>query len=294
LRAVDKAGFLRADSIIYAAGGMLRSAGLPQGVMAALSATDLKPVLGPLRTDTQFLHKLDGIRAQVRLSCPGAQFSEEGEVLFRSYGISGIVVFNASRFVNPGEAVVLDFAPRYSHDQVVTCLLKRAKQFAARTGKQPTYADLLKGIFLAELASALISFTASGGEPIASCTPVNSAGINALAYAIKNFELHVTGVGSLDQCQVCRGGIAVSEVDAQTLEAHQIPGLFITGEALDVDAPCGGYNLHWAWATGLLAGRAAANKLAACQVALDQQASLRKAKNHLLVRCSIKKEGYKP
>ena len=83
----------------------------------------------------------------------------------------------------------------------------------------------------------------------------------ALAAALKAFPLEVRGIGDERQCQVRRGGADVAAFDPRTLEARAVPGLHVVGEALDVDAPCGGYNLHWAWASGILAGRAAAARL---------------------------------
>ena len=80
--------------------------------------------------------------------------------------------------------------------------------------------------------------------------------------ALKGLALAVRGVGDARQCQVTRGGLDVAAFDARTMEARRLPGLFAAGEALDVDAPCGGYNLHWAWASGIVAGRAAAGALA--------------------------------
>ena len=65
-------------------------------------------------------------------------------------------------------------------------------------------------------------------------------------------------MGDARQCQVYRGGACIDGFNPHTLESYTLPGLHVVGEALDVDAPCGGYNLHWAWASGLLAGRAAA------------------------------------
>ena len=63
---------------------------------------------------------------------------------------------------------------------------------------------------------------------------------------------------SWDNAQVTSGGVDVTEVDEKTMQSKLIPGLYITGELLDVDADCGGYNLHWAWASGLTAGSEAA------------------------------------
>ena len=85
--------------------------------------------------------------------------------------------------------------------------------------------------------------------------------IEAIAKAIKSFELEVKGISDAGQCQVQRGGFCSGSVNAKTMEASAVPGVYLCGEALDVDAPCGGYNLHWAWSSGLLAGLSIARDL---------------------------------
>lgn len=79
-----------------------------------------------------------------------------------------------------------------------------------------------------------------------------------LASVAKGLPLEVEGIGDVRQCQVTRGGIDVGEVHPRNLELRNYPRAYVAGEALDVDAPCGGFNLHWAWASGILAGRRAA------------------------------------
>ena len=91
--------------------------------------------------------------------------------------------------------------------------------------------------------------------------PLAAHGVAALARALKGLAFEVSGIGDARQCQVVRGGFDVEAFDPRTCAARAVPGLHVVGEALDVDAPCGGYNLHWAWASGMLAGRAAAESL---------------------------------
>ena len=79
----------------------------------------------------------------------------------------------------------------------------------------------------------------------------------SLAISLKSWPLEVLGIAEPAQCQVHRGGVDVAGV-TDDLESRAYPGLFFAGEVLDVDGPCGGYNLHWAWASGMLAGKAAA------------------------------------
>lgn len=251
-----------ADVVVYAAGGGA-SALHEQGVLAGIERIACQPVLGPLATSTELLLGLDGIRARVRLSCEAKGFSEEGELLFRPYGISGIVVFNASRFVEAGDIVSLDFVPERPFARLTDLLQARAAFLEQRNGSAPTALDLLRGFFVPEVAQAIVRYAttnylgAVSDRPtteIGAVHPLDEAMIEALAKAIKSFELEVKGVGDAGQCQVQRGGFCVDSVNAKTMETPAVSGLYLCGEALDVDAPCGGYNLHWAWSSGLLAG----------------------------------------
>lgn len=251
-----------ADVVVYAAGGGA-SALHEQGVLAGIERIACQPVLGPLATSTELLLGLDGIRARVRLSCEAKGFSEEGELLFRLYGISGIVVFNASRFVEAGDIVSLDFVPERPFARLTDLLQARAAFLERRNGSAPTALDLLRGFFVPEVAQAIVRYAttnylgAVSDRPtteIGAVHPLDEAMIEALAKAIKSFELEVKGVGDAGQCQVQRGGFCVDSVNAKTMETPAVSGLYLCGEALDVDAPCGGYNLHWAWSSGLLAG----------------------------------------
>ena len=85
--------------------------------------------------------------------------------------------------------------------------------------------------------------------------------MNALAALAKEYRITITKTNPVSQSQVCAGGVDLREIDPSTMECVNVPGLYLTGEVLDVDGICGGYNLHWAWATGTLAGKAAANKI---------------------------------
>lgn len=86
----------------------------------------------------------------------------------------------------------------------------------------------------------------------------NNASPACVARALCDMRLPIESVKA-DQCLVMRGGIAINEVDAQTLRVSNSSALYAVGEALDVDASCGGFNLHWAWSSGILAGACAVN-----------------------------------
>ena len=83
----------------------------------------------------------------------------------------------------------------------------------------------------------------------------------SLTLLLKGLRLDICGVRGFDQAQVCRGGIPLSQIHPDTFESRIAEGLYFAGEILDADGPCGGYNLQWAWTTGMLAGRAAVKEM---------------------------------
>ena len=258
-----------ADAVVVAAGGRAARELAPAGT----PYSEPQPVLGPLRTDTGVVKQLNNIRVRCAVelwgksgeavanavgfaehAAGGRSFKarEEGEVLFRDYGVSGIAVFNLSRFAEPGDLLLIDLLPAVPAAECESFLHARRKRLAA-AGRTVTGDDLLRGMLLPAVAQAVLKEAG-----LRENTPLAKANVPALARALKAFPLVVRGMGDARQCQVSRGGFAVEAFDACTMEAQGVPGLHVVGEALDVDAPCGGYNLHWAWASGILAGRHAA------------------------------------
>ena len=79
--------------------------------------------------------------------------------------------------------------------------------------------------------------------------------MSALATCFKTLKFTVTGTKGFDNAQITVGGAKNNEFDMSTLESKIVKGLYCTGELLDVDAPCGGFNLQWAWASGIVAGQ---------------------------------------
>jgi predicted flavoprotein YhiN len=109
--------------------------------------------------------------------------------------------------------------------------------------------------------------------PLAANEPLPWELLGRIAELAKNLRLTVTSGPAAEQAQLSRGGFATSEFEPLTLQARDHPGLFAAGECLDVDGPCGGYNLHWAWASGLAAGQAAAQAAAQATAQAAAQAA---------------------
>lgn len=236
----------RFDAVIVACGGQVAQDLLPQG----MRFTRRYPRLCPIRTDHDSVKGLDNIRVKGTASLlRGADIvaKERGEIQFRSFGVSGIVVFDLSRYARPGDVIRLDLIPDISEIMLVDNLVKRAKRFPRRSAEQ-----LLAGMVLPPVARAVLH---QAGLDASSSLPVERT--VDVARRLKRYEVHVERFEE-KSAQVTQGGVAVDQVDPVTMAVHDAPGLFVTGEALDVDGPCGGYNLHWAWTCGLLAGAAAA------------------------------------
>jgi predicted Rossmann fold flavoprotein len=121
-----------------------------------------------------------------------------------------------------------------------------------------TCEDLLTGILHNRLGRVLVqSCGISGYVPV---RQLEEAEIQSICYAVKHFEVELTEPLGMDSAQVTAGGIVTAEFDPNTMESRLLPGLYACGEVLDIDGNCGGYNLQWAWSSGRLAGRSAAEK----------------------------------
>ena len=268
---INKRGYLlktpdgrsyEADRVILACGG---PASLKEGgkdgynilQKLGLKTYPLVPGLVQLRTDGKEQKALSGVRckASLRLFADGIQQgSEQGELQLTDYGISGIPVFQLSRVAayalrnRKSVMVQIDFTPEYSYDEIVTYLLEQQNLRKDQTVDELLTGFLNKKINLVFLKKCQIA----GNRTIES---LQKKEIKQLAGLYKNYEVHITGTNPFLNAQVCAGGLDVDEVDEQ-MQVKKYPGLFVTGELLDVDGICGGYNLHWAFATGAIAGKA--------------------------------------
>ncbi len=243
----------RAERVIVACGGAVAESLLPHGIAFSRK----RPVLCPLATDVTHVRELDNIRAKATLSLMRdgeAIASESGEVMFRKYGLSGICTFNLSRLAQPGDELSVDFLPFVAAGDVQAFAADRLAELAAAYPGGVDCAGFLRGMVLPRVADVLLK--RCGIREDASATDELAARMTS---ALKDYRAEVRGPGDVEHAQVQRGGACVEGFDPATLESRDVPGLHVVGEALDVDGPCGGYNLHWAFASGILAGRACAS-----------------------------------
>ena len=214
-----------------------------------------RPALTPLLTEKKAISGLSGIRAkcEIRMITDGVEVHRErGELLFTEEGISGICVMQCARFIEPGRSTaVLNWVPDLfaSRDDILSFL--RHQQAEEPEGEPPS---LLRGILAPRLAWAVCRQAGlrMRGEQNAALTDPQLLGI---AHSLTHYRIAVTGCCGTDRAQVCAGGALCRDFDPSTMESALSPGLFAAGEVLNVDGDCGGYNLMFAWSSGILAGR---------------------------------------
>ncbi len=171
---------------------------------------------------------------------------EEGEVQLTDYGISGIPVFQLSRYAvnalaeGKKASLSVDFLPGMS-EKAVKKLLEKQSEYCPYLDRR----QKLWGLFPDRLAAVLADLPAETASD--------------MARLIRHFNLTVTGSLSEEHAQVMSGGVPTAEMSSETMESRLVPGLFFAGELADIDGRCGGYNLQWAWSSGAVAGQNAAS-----------------------------------
>lgn len=217
------------------------------------------PALVQLCCPEKFFKQIAGVRADasVTLYSDGRKLAEDkGEVQLTDYGISGIPVFQVSRFaaraLDEGREVraVLNFYPECPETETRRMLEERKMRLAGRQAE-----DFFSGWIHKKLA--LLFLKQAGIRSDRTVSSLTQTQIQILEDLLCRFEVSVNGTKSFEQAQICCGGVDTREVDAQTMESKKVRGLYLAGEILDVDGICGGYNLQWAWSSGAVAGKCA-------------------------------------
>ena len=256
---------LRADAVICAMGG---AAGPQFGTdgfgttFAAQCGGRVEP-LYPCLTALQCAKpdkSLAGIRAKAtaRLLDGTRVLAEEtGEVQFTDYGLSGICIMQLSGLLAPGRgpkhpAVELDLFPALTEAELAALFAARLPQLAGDTP-----ADFWLGLLHGKLGRAV---WAAAKLPTASVRALSAAQWQTLAHTAKHWRFEGLTPCGWRQAQTTGGGLSLTEVEP-TFQFKGCPGLYFVGETLDCTGSCGGFNLHWAFGSGIAAGRDAAKRL---------------------------------
>ncbi|MBQ8803553.1 MAG: NAD(P)/FAD-dependent oxidoreductase [Tyzzerella sp.] len=254
------------DAVILATGGKAAPAlgsdgsgySLVKGFGHRLSP--VVPALVQLKGKGNFFKQIAGVRtnAKVTLLVEGETVSSDtGELQLTNYGISGIPVFQVSRYAAKGlyekkkVTAEVDFLPVMSDEEFVSFLKKRIEKHGDKHAE-----DFLVGVFHQKLIGLLLKIARIPSNLNAS--EITEQQMQLFLKLAKHFIVEIEGTNDFEQAQICAGGVRTTEINSSTMESLLAKDLYLTGELLDIDGICGGYNLQWAWATGYIAGKNAA------------------------------------
>ena len=251
---------LAADAVILSCGGMAgpqygcRGDGYGIARSFGHSVTELHPALTPLISDDPSIRLADGVRctASIRI---GTEDHASGELQLTSRGLSGIPAFQVSQTAammlarHMSVTAVIDFLPEIPEGKWQEIIRTRISQH-----ENEPLGDFFAGLVHEKVLRWILSRQSL--QPETKRARATDEQISDVFRQMRGFEVPVTGLMSYDKAQTTAGGVPLAEVD-DTLMSSLCPGLFFTGELLNTDGLCGGYNLQWAFATGRKAGLSA-------------------------------------
>ena len=243
-----------AQNVVLATGGKAAKNFGTDGSAYALAErfghtlTRLQPSLVQLKTDTAHIKTLKGIRvndAALTAYARGKERTVVGDVIFTDYGVSGDAVFRISAFIadalDENTSLSIDFLPEFSLETIEQTLQNKRASFP-----DTPVGELLCGVVNNQIGRAIFKRAKED--------------ISTAARLVKAFPLEVKGSLGFDYAQVTKGGVRMDEVD-DDLQSKKTDGLYFTGEILDVDGQCGGFNLQWAYTSARIVAAAIDRKI---------------------------------
>lgn len=215
-------------NIIFSTGSLSQEKTNGYDVLKGLGhkVTKLQPGLVSLMTKEKTNH-LKGLR--VKCLCKVKDKNIKGELLFKDNGLSGIISFDLSRFVNNGDVVVFDLVPELS-----------ALELKEHFERNESYESAMLGLF-----PKMIGF-----DILKRC----DNDLDKIINEIKNYSFTIINRAGYEQSQITLGGIKLDEIN-KDFSSKIVKNLYVCGEVLDVDGACGGYNLYFAWMSGIKTAR---------------------------------------
>lgn len=234
------------------------SDGLGYSLLKKLGHGIIKPLpaLVQLTSNFKYLKDIDGVRTDVYMELfEDDKYidSESGELQFTNYGISGICTFNLSNYVTRGldegrsEVIKINLVPF-----IETLITPWMDQYSKKNSNK-NLTELLEGFLNYKLVNMILKVSNLKGTNY--YKDLTNEEKLELCKNLRSLKIEITGTKSFDNSQICNGGVPLSEINYQTMESNIVKDLYITGELLDMNGNCGGYNLTTCWISGLLAGK---------------------------------------
>ena len=260
-----------ADYVILSTGGkaspVLGSNGSGYSILKPFDINIKKqyPGLVGLKTDKNIFKSLDGIRVKANLKIKDKKtnqvyWNEDGEVLFKSDGLSGIVSMQASSYLNRKERSISSYV--ISLDMLSN--MKNEEIYRYIDKKMVMYPEVSMEFLLTGLLNKMIALKILKDNKIELSRLIKTLTVkekDKIVNNIKNYIVDIKNTYDFDKAQVTIGGVDVSEVKKETLELKKLKNVYVIGELLDIDGECGGYNLQWAWTSGYIAGSDVVKKI---------------------------------
>jgi predicted Rossmann fold flavoprotein len=201
-----------------------------------------RPALAPLVLGGDEAHwtELAGVSAEVEVRTTGCAARFREKMLVTHRGLSGPAVLQASSYWRPGEELMVDFAPGLN---VLRTLMEPGSRRV-----EPEFRQALREVLPQRLAGQLAETSGLTGW--------SNAALEACERQLHRFAFHPVGTEGFEKAEVTAGGVDTAGLQARTMEARAVPGLFFIGEVVDVTGWLGGFNFQWAWASGVASGRA--------------------------------------
>lgn len=262
-----KQGEIRGHSVVLATGGSTHKrtgsdgSGLLYLDYLKHPVKDVVPSLLQMKAEGSFFKEIAGIRADAKLTLLIDEKEiarEAGELQLTDYGISGIPTFQLSRFAaealkhDHSVKVRISFLPGQKDEEKLYRFYENLF-----SGHPQNISELLSGALPHKLCKVILK---EAGVKDLPGKKITGEEIRRVIHQITDFTVTITGMYHEEQAQVTAGGADTEYVFPDTMESKIVPGLFFCGEVLDIDGPCGGYNLQWAWSSGAIAGINAAKR----------------------------------
>ncbi|MEI6039817.1 MAG: NAD(P)/FAD-dependent oxidoreductase [Candidatus Berkelbacteria bacterium] len=220
------------------------------------STTDLYPALAPLETKETWVKEVQGLKIEAKITATVNNekiYEKTGDALFTHFGVSGPAAMAQAGAIgqylsNQEVKIHLDLFPE---EQLPNLNIKFIKIIETSGAKQ--IKNVLAGIIPSNLSPLILDQL--GINPDKKAAEISKDDRKKIVEKIKNIELTIVKTRPFREAQVTHGGAILDQINPKTLESKIVPGLYLTGELLDVDGDSGGFNLQWAWSSGYLAGQ---------------------------------------
>ncbi len=243
-------GIFGSESLVVATGGLsypqigASGTGYRIAEQFGLKVMELKPALVPFifsQKDLKIFGELSGISIDADVKCSGMKF--RGSILFTHGGLSGPAILQISSYWRESDTIVIDLLPEIDIYGFF---------IAKQQNKSKIEIHNLISEYLPSRFSKIWCDSNIRSKPV---NQYNEKELRNIAHRLHNWEIKPDSTEGFEEAEVTLGGIDTDELSSKTMESGKVKGLYFTGEVIDVTGQLGGYNLHWAWASGFVAGQ---------------------------------------